>query len=319
MSLKINSINNISANLSGLNHLNDNNLLPNIDGCPLCRADDGSSILKIQENPSIDIRKCQKCYVSYSSRMPVEEALINYYSHYYNNFDIKITMDRPEYFASHIYKHTKDYIDNSKSLRILDFGGGDGEVAQLLAGAFLDDGVKQVSVVVVDYNNFDDDPIDSRISLQRFNALDQLPNNKFDIILASAILEHIPDPITPLKKMFFLLNKGGVFYARTPYMEGFIRCFNKLGLSFSFGYPGHLYDMGAPFWNNIFNILLPDLKNEYSFLRSKPSLVQTSFAKSFFQTLAAYLFKFPHRFLGNKYNLVGGWEVVIMRDIQNGS
>lgn len=65
----------------------------------------------------------------------------------------------------------------------------------------------------------------------------------FDLVVAGAVVEHLPDPKDALTTLFSLVADGGYFYARTPYMYPFLKHLKGMPL----GYPGHLHDMGPQF------------------------------------------------------------------------
>lgn len=137
-------------------------------------------------------------------------------------------------------------------------------------------------------------------------------DNCFDIILGSAIFEHIPELDIVLKKIFQLLKKGGCLYSRVPYIMPFKKILKNVPLL----YPMHVHDLGPSFWNRIIDRYLLDAK----MIISKPPLAETEFNERFLYTLFGYLFKFP-AFIERKlrsnpkdliWNYVAGWETIIM-------
>jgi hypothetical protein len=80
-------------------------------------------------------------------------------------------------------------------------------------------------------------------------------------------------------------------------------------------YPGHVYDLGASFWNRVCETFRIDAR----IVASQPAIVETEFRTHFFRTLAAYVAKFPAQLelgirQGNAdmfWNLVGGWEIIL--------
>lgn len=84
-----------------------------------------------------------------------------------------------------------------------------------------------------------------------------------------------------------------------------------------FKWPAHIYDMGESFWSQLPENL--GLAEEYQVTASRPAIIETTFASSPLQTVAAHLLKAPWRLLGNGYRLVGGWEVIIERKLPSES
>jgi SAM-dependent methyltransferase len=271
-------------------------------------------VCKIQTEPLIEFLYCNNCKGYSASKMPTDKYLASYYNNYnyYANSDKKITFySKIERFAQHICKYIK--IDPKQThFKIMDFGGGDGSIALHLAKKILDQNINivKIHVLLVDFNlekDFDSPSIDFRC-VKKIDEVD----SSFDIIIASAILEHIPDLDNNLRKIINLISKGGYFYVRVPYLIPFKKIFKNLPLQ----YPAHVHDLGPSFWNRIINRYNLDA----SIIISHPPLAETEFKERFLYTLFGYLFKFP-AFLERKlrsnpkdyiWNYVAGWEIIIM-------
>ena len=147
----------------------------------------------------------------------------------------------------------------------------------------------------------------------KFEFMEKLKDlsKKYNIVLASGVLEHIPQMNKVVKSLFSCIEKNGFFYARTPFMSPFKKVFRNIDLP----YPAHVHDLGASFWNRFIDTFQLKAK----LLVSRPSIVETEFSKAFFITLISYLSKFPAKLetklLRNKkdmlWNYYGGWEVVV--------
>ena len=87
-----------------------------------------------------------------------------------------------------------------------------------------------------------------------------------------------------------------------------------LGVNWDFTFPAHIYDLGQDFWESLFNDKIT--KEYFTILRSTPSIVETSFRNHFWRTLFAYALKAPWYVLGKRYTLVGGWEVLVRKNIE---
>jgi len=175
-------------------------------------------------------------------------------------------------------------------------------------------GVKKVIITIVDYNKFSILTNTSNIYINYVEDFTSVTNKKYNLVLASAIIEHLTNPSKIILRLFSYLQNDGIFYARTPYILSFFRFVKFFKFNFDFTYPGHIHDLGENFWNNIFNWLPVDNKNNYKIIKTNPSIVETSFNKHFFRTLAAYIFKFPWYIFGSVYKMVGGWEIFIKRN-----
>ena len=294
-------------------HLQDQSLLELQPSCPFCASTNRLRIAELQKNPEVLLLHCHDCHASSASRMPTTEALGQYYSHYYDDKKEKITLDMPDRMACHIFRHTKQVADHNKGREVsmLDYGGGDGSISILLAQKFLESGSKAVTITLIDYDKTPVKAPDDRISIARVDSLSETSCMSMDLVIASAVIEHIPQPKEVLIDLLSRLKLGGVFYARTPYVEPLSKVAGLLGARFDFTFPAHVHDLGPRFWNSILRLI--DHEGQFCILRSTPSIVETSFRQHFFRTLMAHLLKAPGYLFKESYRFVGGWEIFIQR------
>jgi SAM-dependent methyltransferase len=289
-------------------HLKESDLVPadlDTDSCRLCGGGDLVDVWTLQETPSISLRECPHCHAVGASRTPTSEALTSYYSAYYQSegSDAKYTFGSPNRLAVRIARQFQTV--PAEDITILDFGGGDGTIAYLVAMEFLRRGSRSASITVVDYEDRTIVSQTERIKIRRELDLDRVPDEPFTVVIASAVIEHHPRPREIFLKLLKLVATDGLFYARTPYMLPLMKALNRIGLRLDFTFPAHLYDLGEDFWTKIFQLLAPDFK----VVVSRPSMVETSFSQSFFRAFLAHALKLPWYVLGRTYGFVGGWEV----------
>lgn len=74
---------------------------------------------------------------------------------------------------------------------------------------------------------------------------------KLDIVIASAIVEHIPYPRQVILGLLSALSPGVRAYFRTPAMASLIKLAARFGVAIDFIYPAHVHDMGQPLWENL--------------------------------------------------------------------
>jgi len=216
--------------------------------------------------------------------------------------------------ASHIVRYTRQPMGElaGRDVSVLDYGGGDGSISIRVANVLLDQGARIVNIALVDYDRSTTEASDKRIQITRPDSLAQIADQSIDLVIASAIIEHIPEPRDVLIRLLSSLKPDGILYARTPYVAP-LSCLARVVKSkFDFTYPAHVHDLGAKFWNNILNFL--PLDGEYQVRRSTPSIVETSFRQHFLRSLSAHVLKMPGYVFKETYGLVGGWEVFIRRD-----
>jgi 2-polyprenyl-3-methyl-5-hydroxy-6-metoxy-1,4-benzoquinol methylase len=282
------------------------------DSCPLCGfAGNRKSLLHIQRSPIVLLLTCPQCKGASASRMPKPDVLTDYYSQYYEHETShnNVTFYQPQRFAKHILRLMAPVTSQSQSVRILDFGGGDAAlslaIAEQLAG--------QTEQVDIDLVDFELGAAVNRagVSLHHGKTLADVRYETYDIVLASAVMEHLPDPSPALTRLFSLIGSGGHLYARTPWMAPILGVAERLGLNFDFTFPGHVHDMGKHYWENVCRHIPVD-QSQYSLRHSAPSVVETGFDEAPLRTITAHLIKAPSR-LWSGWSFVGGWEVVYQR------
>lgn len=293
-------------------NLSEDQLDDPLESCDICASPQLSRVLQINDQPPVWMVRCAKCGIVTAERVPSSTFLDHYYSDYYADpvpeGGQQVTVGAVQKLARHIFRHL-DAAAPGSTLRILDYGGGDGSVAVELAQLLLAGAVHHVEICVIDISDTVLATSDPRVTLGIRHAIEDQDTGRYDVVIASASLEHIRHPGTVIRQLLGCLNGSGVFYARTPFHIAMATLAQRIGLRFNMGYPAHLHDMGAPFWDKVLDTL--QLTDRYKRIRSTPSVVSSTFASNFPRTLAAYVLKAPWYVLGNRYAFVGGWEIVI--------
>lgn len=297
-------------------HMNEDELSPVLTRCPICNADEVETRLELQFKPDVNLLRCRRCAAGFASRMPTTEALREYYASYYEMAKYRdleeshVHFSMPQRLARHILRQAR-LQPRSAVCRLFDFGGGDGTIAIFVGQQILADGyAEQVDITVVDYAA--PRPVhDARLSISGVHEVSSLEEDDFDIGIASASLEHVPDLRGCLVRLLKAVRAGGCLYVRVPYVEPVIRLARSFGLNIDFCYPAHLYDLGETFWRRILATM--GLAGCYTVRSSRPSIVESTLGSAPVRTIAAHTLKAPWWLIGERYGLVGGWETVIER------
>jgi 2-polyprenyl-3-methyl-5-hydroxy-6-metoxy-1,4-benzoquinol methylase len=240
--------------------------------------------------------------------MPKPEVLEDYYRSYYDQTEETATFDGSERFGAHLYGMLQS--SQRSAMRILDFGGGvDATLSRSVAREFIGRGAERVAISLVDRSA--SCPRDwGAITVNCYQEL-QAAVQEFDIVVASAVIEHIPSPRSILLALLNSLRVGGGIYFRTPAVSSLIRLTARIGMHIDFQYPEHVHDMGQAFWER----LIPSLgmTDSFSIVKSQPSIVQEDFRTHPLRAALAHAMKSPWRLFRSRYTMVGGWEVVIAR------
>lgn len=245
--------------------------------------------------------------------MPTPEYLAGYYARFYSNDKRKVTFSDDLRFARHILNSIpRDRW--GKNVRILDFGGGDGTLSIAISQALLSERMaRSIELVLVDFQT--PAPFShENLTFRHLRTLEEI-EGQYDLVLASSVLEHIPNLNPVFQRLFAATAERGYFYARTPFVVPFTRIIPKFDLMF----PGHVHDLGISFWNRA----VDTFRFKARYMVSGPSIVATTWMNAPVRTLAAYVLKFPAQIEGalsssNRkerfWELVGGWEVLLQRN-----
>lgn len=258
----------------------------------------------------MDLLQCRRCHVATASQFPTDAVLRDYYAHYPAHSDPAFLVGWPERLSRHL-AGTINGLVRTPRVRLLDFGGTDGRFATALAARMLGVVTDGVAVDVIDAAPRLIQSTHPDISLRSAESLAGLTPESYDVVIASAVLEHIPAADEVMRQLLAMLRSGGVFYARTPCALPVIRLAARFGVRLDFTYPGHVHDMGQRFWESYF--LEPSLRDRYRIVASRPSIVETAIRNHPVRSLAAIALKAPWYVFGKRYELVGGWEVFVQR------
>lgn len=234
-----------------------------------------------------------------------------HYKGYYTAIDGTATFDGSDRFARHLFRFLG--VARSSTMRILDFGGGiDAVLSRSLAHRFIQHGTQSIEIKLVDYNASCPRECGA-ITVKCYRSLVEATANtsEFDVVIASAVMEHLPYPRDIFLRLLNSLSPIGRAYFRTPSMSSIIKTAARFGARIDFIFPTHVHDMGQSFWENATATL--GVSNSFRVVRSRPSIVETEFLVNPARTVIAHVLKWPWFILRRRYSMVGGWEVVIAR------
>ena len=295
----------------GVRHLPEDALLPPLSRCPLCGSRAWHAAFTVQPSPEVTLNRCRNCGGASVSRMPAPTALDVFYADFYAETEgAQVTFGGVERFGRYLYRYVQR-LALRDGVRILDFGGGDGAIAVALAERIVAGGASNVEVVVADFGDSLANPGSPGIRVRREASLESVEPGFAHVVLASGVLEHVPDPVGTARKLLERVDAGGLFYARTPHVLPFMQVIRHRAAERFFPFPAHLHDLGQTFWTYCFSNLLDG--TGCRLVRSRPAIVQASFREHGRIALASYVMKAPWWLLGHYYPFVGGWEVVARR------
>ncbi len=282
--------------------------------CPCCNNEYDVKIVQgvAQDQPDVFWIECQYCKAWSVSRMPKQEFLEAAYTIAYKLHDKDEAFYNYQRLAMHIVKKTNLLVELKSingNYRILDYGSGNGDLLVALNQILNpNQNITYLGVDIINENKI----LSSNEAVALLCALPDR-DKKFELIIASAVIEHIPDANSILLNLYTRMADNGLMYIRTPWHGPLKKVYKKMDL----GFPGHVHDMGQLFWENIWG----EIGCKIDIVYSAPSINQTEYRYNFFRTLIVDILKLP-AFIHNKFRkkgkeiiwpYVGGWEIVVRK------
>lgn len=180
--------------------------------CPICSSTQTCKILNWKLNYSIF--KCNECEVFFSSPLPTDTELYDFYQGFqYNapnlsNVEEQVIERKKE--LVHLFELNQQ---NPKNLSFLDYGGGTGAVFQAAKDLGFDVNFLDIDESSINFvkDNFGLD--ESHI----FRNVNQIGEKKFDCIFCDNVIEHVKFPIELINNLYNMLNSPGILIIKTPY------------------------------------------------------------------------------------------------------
>lgn len=282
--------------------------------CSFCKTNFslGEKKFLLKDEPEIWMVECATCKALSSPTIPTMQSLDELYDPAHYEAALSSSSYISKKLAAHIVSHFKKH-KSSKPINILDFGGGNGRLCDEIRTQLRSIHPKtQVDCTVVDIFNsliFDDIKF---IDAEKFNNID----GTYDIVLASAILEHLPEPGKALPLLLNMVRANGIFYARTPFEEKLV----TLGIGYKTSWPIHLHDLGPKFWEHI----IKNNEDKFIALSSTTSINETSPKVNLSKNIIVHILKFVSHvecltikrwfnYSGVIWPYIGGWQVILRK------
>jgi SAM-dependent methyltransferase len=175
--------------------------------CPACQSREASDA---GEKSGFRIFVCRACGTLFTDRVPVFSEAENY-DEYYTEANLQV----PEVVRRRIGEIIEEFAPLRQTNRLLDIGFG--------AGTILDIGrEKKWEVFGVEVSKQAVEQAE-RAGFSVFHgdlAEARYPNHYFDVVIASEIVEHLPEPQKLFDEAARILRPGGLFWATTPSGRG---------------------------------------------------------------------------------------------------
>lgn len=153
---------------------------------------------------------CRGCATLYTSALPDAEGAQNY-DEYYDAHNLSV----PDFIHLRLAEIVAGFEPYRRAGRLLDIGCGAGTVLEAARRAGWEaEGVEVSRPAVEHLRAAGFSVFHGELAEARY------PSDHFDVIVASEVLEHLPDPLVLLREAARVLRPGGLLWATTPHSRG---------------------------------------------------------------------------------------------------
>ena len=175
--------------------------------CPGCGKTIGRPLGQKDGYP---IERCHACGTIFT---PAVQMLApdEHYKDYYSAANLAV----PQFIATRANEIVSDLSFVRQNGRMLDIGFGSGVIMDAAKAQGWEPFGLEVSAPAIDHAR--------QKGFEVFHGLLEeaaYPDGYFDLVTASEILEHLPDPAETLREIFRILRPGGLFWGTTPSASG---------------------------------------------------------------------------------------------------
>src|SRR6266478_6195140 len=175
--------------------------------CPACNSSKGR---KQGRKNDFDILVCGNCGTLYTQTLPTLSTSQDYEA-YYGAENLSV----PEFIKRRLDEIVSDFEPYRRTNRLLDIGCGAGSLLEAARkSGWKAEGV-EISRPAVDH-----------VRAAGFEAFcgelteAAYPTGHFDVVTASELLEHVPEPGHLVREVARILHPGGLWWATTPHSKG---------------------------------------------------------------------------------------------------
>jgi SAM-dependent methyltransferase len=176
--------------------------------CPACGSAHGR---KCGQKNGYEIICCRRCATLYVAAV-TQAAIAAYYARYYHDH---ATLSVPDFIDRRLDEIVAGFAPYRQTSRLLDIGFGAGSLLRAAARAgWSVSGVEISQTAARHVDQFGLDIFCGGL------ADAQYPDGYFDVVTASEVLEHVPEPRAVIGEIARIVRPGGLLWATTPHGRG---------------------------------------------------------------------------------------------------
>lgn len=174
---------------------------------------------------NFEILLCRNCQTLYTAFLPLSDESENY-DEYYSEENLAV----PDFINKRLTEIVGEFSGFRQTNRLLDIGFGAGTILQIASEQKWQAFGIEVSAPAVEHAK--------KLGFEVFHGVleaAKYPDDYFDVITASEILEHLPEPQKLLDEVARILRPDGLFWATTPSAKSL--AYRLVGIDWSVLYP----------------------------------------------------------------------------------
>lgn len=177
--------------------------------CPLCNTANSKFLFNKQQSPHYQCDKCGFVFARPDTNANLQNELKDFEPAYLNYLGDQLH-DKKNHEAL-LKKLAR--CKSPEGCKILDIGCGGGKLVRYLRAKGLEAYGLEPSHALFD-TFLKNEPFFFKGDVQDF--IIKNPGTKFDVIIASDVLEHIPEPVPFMQQLAAMLTSGGILFISTP-------------------------------------------------------------------------------------------------------
>lgn len=171
--------------------------------CPACQSTEAGYC---GSKNNFEIFVCGHCASIFTSHLPASDETEDYDA-YYTDANLSV----PDFISERLKEIVGQFAGYRQNNRLLDVGFGAGTILREATNQKWDAFGTEVSKTACEHGK--------KLGYKVFHGTlseGGFEDNYFDVVTASEILEHLPDPEAELREVARILRPGGLFWATTP-------------------------------------------------------------------------------------------------------